>query len=79
MPEPVAVMVPLSEVWRWLRRKGIRPHGRGVLLSDVKAKWPELHAALTLGTPTSTPCPDCGAPTHTACTVCDFSLVHGGA
>jgi hypothetical protein len=79
-----SIMVPLSElqrrsgrdrrtIWRWLKRKGIRTEGRGVMVTELRTKWPELLDALGLrqGPP---PCPDCGAPTVCECSVCGANV-----
>jgi hypothetical protein len=82
-----ALLVPLAEltrrsgrdrktVYRWLRRYGVRTEGRGVLLSDLKAKWPPMYNALLLAQALKDKqvCPDCGGRTCIECTICDFSL-----
>lgn len=79
----VPLMVPLAElatrtgkdrrtIYRWLRRKGVIPQGRGVMLVDLRAKWPPMYSALMLALAGPPPCPGCGAPTRCECTVCEI-------
>lgn len=61
---------------RWLIKRGVRYEGKSVLLSDIKRCWPALYDALYMREHRPA-CPECGAPTHHCCTVCDFSSVQG--
>lgn len=79
-----AILVDLSEIqrrsgrdrrtiWRWFKRKGIKTHGRGVMVTELREKWPDLLRALGLER-SSPPCPDCGAPTVCECSVCGATV-----
>ena len=85
----VPVMVPLSEirrrsgvsrmtVHRWLKKKGVRTEGKGVLMSELRLNWPGMYTSLVqamAGALDLPPCPGCGGPTRCMCLVCDINVV----
>lgn len=75
----IQVMTGRSErtVHRWLRRRGLScTEERSISLAELRSKWPAFYNSMMLraGKATSPACPECGSPTHLACTVCEFSL-----
>lgn len=58
---------------RRLAEYGIARQGYSVMLVDLKEAWPSLYNSLLILAERPRPaCPDCGSPTHRACTSCDF-------
>lgn len=58
-------------VRRWLDRKGISPHGYGILLSDLQARWPVMYTGLLAALQGPPPCPRCSTPMRCECPVCE--------
>ncbi len=87
--EAIPFMVPMSEirkrsgvrretVSRWLKKKGVRTEGRGVLMSELKARWPGMYLSIVqamAGAIELPPCPGCGGPTRCRCLVCEIDVL----
>ena len=87
--EIVPFMVPLSEirkranvtrmtVYRWLKKKGVRTESKGVLMSELKTRWPGMYLSIvqaTAGAFDLPPCPGCGGPTRCRCLVCEIDVL----
>ncbi len=82
---PPPLMIPLGElarrcgrdrstVYRWLRKKGVNNQGQGVLLYELRVKWPAMYSALMLAFVGPPPCPQCGGPTRCECKVCELEV-----
>lgn len=85
MSDETLLMVPLAElarlsgrsrrtIYRYMRRKGIRPEGYGVYLSVLRDKWPALYAGLQKGSITIPVCTGCGVKARCECPVCGLEL-----
>ena len=79
------IMIPIGELVRrtgrnrktvreWLQAKGIVPHGRSLLMDDIRVKWPPMHSAILFAMGIVPPCPQCGTPMRCECPVCDVSF-----
>lgn len=55
---------------RYLLARGVRPVGHGVLLADIRNRWPELYAGLMATLQAAPACPGCGTTMVCECPVC---------
>lgn len=84
MKEP-PVMITIKELTRradhhpgtvrkWLREKGIEPHGRSILMDDLRRCWPAMHSAILFAMGVMPPCPQCGTNMKCECPICDVTF-----